>query len=252
VSSWERLKIGGGTPPILTRQGWLIIYQGVGEMEGPGNDVRLLCYLAGVMMLSEEHPSVIRYRSGEPLLTPLLPEERHRTIANVVFPKGIDRLDDLGSSDRFDVYYGMADYRIGVARLDFAGFLTVRSTRRPAGSKGVSARLRKFKILAHLREMSVLPDLRHFQDFSVEDCAICGWFYGARSNTGHFTRMTICSKIEPSAIMRHSDMPWMEKHNHVTVLTVDHRHDVSDDIIFNFDARSRLEPLGNKSGVTGG
>jgi hypothetical protein len=35
-----------------------------------------------------------------------------------VFPTGIDRRDDLGLPDRFDVYYGMADSRIGVARLE--------------------------------------------------------------------------------------------------------------------------------------
>ncbi len=29
-----------------------------------------------------------------------------------------DRRDDLGSPDRFDIYYGMANNRIGVARLD--------------------------------------------------------------------------------------------------------------------------------------
>ena len=46
----------------------------------------------------------------------------HGTIANVVFPTGIDRRDDLGSPDRFDVYYGMADNRIGVARLDVPEF----------------------------------------------------------------------------------------------------------------------------------
>ena len=34
----------------------------------------------------------------------------------------IDRRDDLGSPDRFDVYYGMADSRIGVARLDVPDF----------------------------------------------------------------------------------------------------------------------------------
>jgi predicted GH43/DUF377 family glycosyl hydrolase len=39
-------------------------------------------------------------------------------VNNVVFPTGIDRRDDLGTPDRFDIYYGMADYRIGVARLD--------------------------------------------------------------------------------------------------------------------------------------
>ena len=69
-------------------------------------------------MLSREHPCQIRYRSAEPVLTPTLPLERSGTVANVVFPTGIDRRDDLGLPDRFDVYYGMADDRIGVARLD--------------------------------------------------------------------------------------------------------------------------------------
>jgi predicted GH43/DUF377 family glycosyl hydrolase len=51
-------------------------------------------------------------------LTPVLAQERDGTVANVVFPTGIDRRDDLGTPDRLDVYYGMADNRIGVARLD--------------------------------------------------------------------------------------------------------------------------------------
>jgi predicted GH43/DUF377 family glycosyl hydrolase len=118
VSPWEQLKIGGGTPPILTRHGWLILYHGVSKMAEPGSDGRQLCYSAGVMVLSKEHPREIRYRSAMPVLTPVLPQERRGTIPNVVFPTGIDRRDDLGSPDRFDVYYGMADNRIGVARLD--------------------------------------------------------------------------------------------------------------------------------------
>ena len=32
-SPWERLKIGWGTPPILTRHGWLILYHGVSESQ---------------------------------------------------------------------------------------------------------------------------------------------------------------------------------------------------------------------------
>jgi predicted GH43/DUF377 family glycosyl hydrolase len=118
VSPWERLKIGGGTPPILTRHGWLIVYHGVSEVDEPAEAGRQLCYSAGVMVLSSEHPQVIRYRSVQPVLAPELPQERSGTIANVVFPTGIDRRDDLGMPDRFDVYYGMADDRIGVARLD--------------------------------------------------------------------------------------------------------------------------------------
>jgi len=117
VSPWERLKIGAGTPPILTKHGWLIVYHGVSEL--PVSDGgHPLCYSAGVMVLSERHPRLIRYRSVQPVLTPTLPEERDGIVANVVFPTGIDRRDDLGTPDRFDVYYGMADNRIGVARLD--------------------------------------------------------------------------------------------------------------------------------------
>jgi predicted GH43/DUF377 family glycosyl hydrolase len=117
VSPWERLKIGAGTPPILTKHGWLIVYHGVSEAED-GSGGHHLCYSAGVMVLSKQHPRVVRYRSVEPVLTPVLPQERDGIVANVVFPTGIDRRDDLGTPDRLDVYYGMADSRIGVARLD--------------------------------------------------------------------------------------------------------------------------------------
>ena len=34
VAPWARLKIGAGTPPVLTRHGWLIIYHGVSEIAG--------------------------------------------------------------------------------------------------------------------------------------------------------------------------------------------------------------------------
>jgi predicted GH43/DUF377 family glycosyl hydrolase len=123
VSPWERLKIGSGTPPILTRHGWLIVYHGVRDLAEPNSKVHQLCYSAGIMVLSKEHPQEIRYRSTKPVLQPESPQERSGTIANIVFPTGIDRRDDLGAPDRFDVYYGMADNRIGVARLDMPDVL---------------------------------------------------------------------------------------------------------------------------------
>jgi len=135
VSPWERLKIGGGTPPVLTRHGWLIIYHGVSELEKPGNNRHPLCYSAGVLMLSKQHPQLIHYRSVEPVLTPVLPQEHRGTIANVVFPTGIDRRDDLGTPDRFDVYYGMADSRIGVARLDVPDSLPPEGVADAPGAK---------------------------------------------------------------------------------------------------------------------
>ena len=84
-------------------------------------------------MLAKEHPNKVRYRSAEPILTPTLPRERSGIVANVVFPTGIDRRDDLGSPDRFDIYYGMADARIGVARLDLPDSL-------PSGGVAAQAR----------------------------------------------------------------------------------------------------------------
>ena len=122
VSPWERLKIGGGTPPVLTRHGWMILYHGVSDARDGGEpDAGVgghhMRYSAGVMVLSKDHPTVVLYRSPEPVLTPDLPEERIGTVANVVFPTGIDRRDDLGEPDRFDVYFGMADDRIGVGTL---------------------------------------------------------------------------------------------------------------------------------------
>ena len=104
-------------------------------MAETGSDGHPLCYAAGVMVLSKEHPSVIRYRSVEPVLTPVLPQERRGTIANVVFPTGIDRRDDLGSPNRFDVYYGMADMRIGVARLDLPDLLPPGGAAHPPEAK---------------------------------------------------------------------------------------------------------------------
>jgi predicted GH43/DUF377 family glycosyl hydrolase len=135
VYPWERLKIGAGTPPVLTRHGWLIVYHGVSEMEQASKGAHPLRYSAGVMVLSKDHPQLIRYRSQDPVLTPSLPQERDGTVANVVFPTGIDRRDDLGSPDRFDVYYGMADSRIGVARLDLPECLPLGGVADPPEAK---------------------------------------------------------------------------------------------------------------------
>jgi beta-1,2-mannobiose phosphorylase / 1,2-beta-oligomannan phosphorylase len=121
VAGWEQLKIGGGTPPIQCRHGWLVLYHGVHQRSGSVGGK--LCYSAGAMVLAREHPHRVIYRSAEAVLGPEGVMELHGTVDSVVFPTGIDRRDDLGAPDRFDIYYGMADYRIGVARLDVPAVL---------------------------------------------------------------------------------------------------------------------------------
>ncbi|MGO9543590.1 MAG: glycosidase [Rhodomicrobium sp.] len=131
VEAWENLKIGCGTPPVLTRHGWLLIYHGVHNMSEPGADFGVLSYSAGVMVLSARQPEFILYRGAYPLLAPTSPGERRGIVNNVVFPTAIDRRDDLGQPERLDLYYGMGDYRIGVARLTVPEKLHLRSIADP-------------------------------------------------------------------------------------------------------------------------
>ncbi len=55
----------------------------------------------------------MQYRSTTPLLIPETGEETAGIVDNVVFPTGID---DRGNGV-YDIYYGMADKYIGVARM---------------------------------------------------------------------------------------------------------------------------------------
>lgn len=111
---WEALKIGAGPAPLRVPEGWLLLHHGVtGEIRDPwsaDNDVR---YCAGAMLLDPADPARVLARTQEPLLQPEATDERHGTVADVVFPTAIERI-----GHRTFVFYGMADARIGVARLD--------------------------------------------------------------------------------------------------------------------------------------
>lgn len=117
VSPWESLKIGSGCPPIMCKHGWLFIYHGVADVQH-ANGAHQIRYSAGVMVLSAENPQELRYRTTHPALVPQPSTGPRGTPSDVVFPSGVDRRDDIGQPDRFDVYFGMNDFRIGVARMD--------------------------------------------------------------------------------------------------------------------------------------
>jgi predicted GH43/DUF377 family glycosyl hydrolase len=136
VEPWEILKIGGGTPPIMSSLGWLVFYHGVHDTGQPSPEGHHLAYSAGMMVLSKTRPTHILYRSSQPVLVPEGPLEMTGIVANVVFPTGVDRRDDVGQPDRFDVYYGMADDRIGVATLDLkAASPSILSAEEPARAR---------------------------------------------------------------------------------------------------------------------
>ena len=114
---WEALKIGGGTPPIRIDEGWLVLHHGVTGRLARGFDVQpKVSYSAGALVLDADDVTRVIARSPTPLLEPELAEEVTGTVGNVVFPTAIEPAQN-GDASSFDVYYGMADRRIGVARL---------------------------------------------------------------------------------------------------------------------------------------
>jgi beta-1,2-mannobiose phosphorylase / 1,2-beta-oligomannan phosphorylase len=112
-AEWESLRVGVGTPPVRTHLGYMIVYHGVNGVlaQAPG-ELNHVTYDAGVLIFRHEQNRLLRYRSATPILIPEIEDERDGG-HNVVFPTGIDKR----SEDVYDIYYGMADRYIGVARL---------------------------------------------------------------------------------------------------------------------------------------
>jgi predicted GH43/DUF377 family glycosyl hydrolase len=112
--SWEELRVGVGTPPVKTPLGYVVVYHGVsGEIARDPSDRNRVQYVAGVLVIRREGDKRMQYRSSTPILIPEIDEETRGTVDNVVFPTGVDNR----GNGTLDIYYGMADRYIGVARL---------------------------------------------------------------------------------------------------------------------------------------
>lgn len=103
--TWENDKIGNSTPPIKTKEGWLMLYHGV-----RGFGISSI-YKIGVMLLDFEKPWIIKGRSAEPILAPQTDYERVGDVGNVVFSNGWI-LEDNGE---IKIYYSGADTNICLA-----------------------------------------------------------------------------------------------------------------------------------------
>ncbi|MGC8850257.1 MAG: glycoside hydrolase family 130 protein [Candidatus Bathyarchaeia archaeon] len=108
---WDSKKIGSGSPPIETDEGWLLIYHGVKETAAGG------IYRLGTAMFDLDDPSRMLGRCTVPILSPLEYYERTGDVPNVVFTCGAVAEPDRGE---VKIYYGAADTSIclGVARLE--------------------------------------------------------------------------------------------------------------------------------------
>jgi predicted GH43/DUF377 family glycosyl hydrolase len=108
----EASYIGGGCPPIETKEGWVIIYHGVHDTpEG-------YVYSACAALLDLENPQKEIARLPYPLFSPKHEWEIHGVVDFVVFPTGTALFDDT-----LYIYYGAADEHIACASLSFSALL---------------------------------------------------------------------------------------------------------------------------------
>jgi predicted GH43/DUF377 family glycosyl hydrolase len=111
---WDAHKVGLCPPPLLTPQGWLLLYHGV-RVTAAGSIYRL-----GLALLETERPGRVLARSSEWIFGPSAPYERAGNVSDVVFPCGW-LLDDDG--DTLLVYYGAADTSVCVATASLSALL---------------------------------------------------------------------------------------------------------------------------------
>ncbi|MCL5016218.1 MAG: hypothetical protein M1312_01220 [Patescibacteria group bacterium] len=107
---WDSKKVGVAAPPIKTKDGWLIIYHGVGEEDGT--------YRVGAVLTDLQDPTVVLGRTDYPLLEPKENYEKQGLTPNVVFPCGAVLI-----GKKIFLYYGEADQTIGVASIKLKDIL---------------------------------------------------------------------------------------------------------------------------------
>jgi predicted GH43/DUF377 family glycosyl hydrolase len=113
-AAWDIGRIGAGTPPIRTKDGWLEIYHGNSRRE---EDKGIGAYSGGVLLLDLEEPRRILGSRGQ-VFVPETDYERQGFVPNVVFPTGI-----FEQGETVLVYYGAADTSTAVVEFSLRELL---------------------------------------------------------------------------------------------------------------------------------
>jgi predicted GH43/DUF377 family glycosyl hydrolase len=98
---WDERVVEPGPPPIMTKDGILLIYNGADNK---------LVYRVGWALFDKSDPRKLLARSETPVFQPEKEWEKVGQVPNVVFVEGLVR-----EGDRWRFYYGGADKYIGVA-----------------------------------------------------------------------------------------------------------------------------------------
>jgi beta-1,2-mannobiose phosphorylase / 1,2-beta-oligomannan phosphorylase len=81
IFDWESKKLGGSTPPLRTKDGWLVIYHGVSKKDEQ--------YRVGVMLLDINDPRKILARSSDYIMEPEFLTKLKGIIQDVCFQREI-------------------------------------------------------------------------------------------------------------------------------------------------------------------
>jgi predicted GH43/DUF377 family glycosyl hydrolase len=108
---WDSRKIGTGAPPIKTKDGWLLIYQGVNDRDDSK-------YRIGAMLLDLNDPTKVLYRANHPIIEPTEHYENGLAKFGVVYPCGA-----VVVNGKLLVYYGGSDSVTCVASANLDEFL---------------------------------------------------------------------------------------------------------------------------------
>jgi predicted GH43/DUF377 family glycosyl hydrolase len=129
-AEWATLKVGGGTPPIRTPDGWLSLYHGnVAPKCLHATSVGVTTtdvgeYAAASLLQSLADPSQIVGMSRLPVMRAEADFERSGYLPDIIFPTAM-----LRRGEYVDIYYGAADTATGVARYTLADLLSATGAR---------------------------------------------------------------------------------------------------------------------------
>jgi len=101
---WDAEKIGLSTPPLETRDGWLVMYHGARNTPGG------CLYRAGLALFDADDPRKLLGRTDEWIFGPEAEYEVRGDVGNVVFPCGW-----VADGNMVFMYYGAADTCVAVA-----------------------------------------------------------------------------------------------------------------------------------------
>jgi predicted GH43/DUF377 family glycosyl hydrolase len=103
-----------GPPPILTKRGILLIYNGKNGNKDRDKNLAPKTYSVGEALFSEQNPAQLLQRVDQPVLKPELPWERSgQYVEGTTFAQGLVHYHGM-----WFLYYGCADSLVGVAMSD--------------------------------------------------------------------------------------------------------------------------------------